>query len=93
MGPAEAWEAYKQVGAAGLFLTLYLVTVGMLIRTLVRQQTDAKETTMKVVHALDSSAQQMEKTVEALRNIEASVKMSATQTGEFIAFLKGRDSR
>lgn len=91
--PATAWEVYEKAGLAGLFLFMYLTTVGYLIYSLVIQQREAKETTKMVVKALEESTAMNERCATAMEKLNSSVDAQSKMLNEFVAYLKGRDSR
>ncbi len=83
---------YKDYGVAGLFLTLYLITLWFFYKELKEREKLMVAITERVVTALDKSSDSSETTAEVLKNVGTSLDTNTKQTGEFIAFVRGRDS-
>jgi hypothetical protein len=88
-----AWTVYEKAGLAGLFLLMYLFTVGYLIRSLVRQQKEGKEETAMIVHALESSTAMNEKCADLMDRVSTATEQQSRALSEFIAWMKGREGR
>ena len=84
-----AVETYKQLGVAGLFILMYVTTVWFLIRVLVKQSSDAKAMTEKVVVALEASTSQSKQALDGMKNVSSSVDAQKTMMTEYIAYMKG----
>ncbi len=88
----ELLKVYKDFGAATLFLALYIITVFFFYKELKNSKDEMVRITERLVTALDNASEAGEKTVEILKNVGFSLDKNTVQTGEFIAFVKGRDS-
>lgn len=90
---ATGLEIAGKLGIGALFLAMYLVTIGMLIKNMKEQQKDTKEMMQKVITALESSTTTIQRFGQLLDHVNTAVDNLSRQTNEFVAYLRGRDSR
>jgi len=93
MDVATGLEIAGKLGIGALFLAMYLVTIGMLIKNMKEQQKETKEMTQKVITALEASTTTVQQCVKVLDHVNSAVDNLSRQTTEFVAYLRGRDSR
>lgn len=93
MNPETGVQIYRDFGVAALFITMYLVTIVMFIKDLQKQRKDSQELVVKMITAIEASAIQSLECKEAMESTQLTIENNLRQTGEFIAFLKGRDNR
>lgn len=87
----ELLKVYKDFGVAGLFITLYLLTVWRFYRELKDREQKGMAMTERMIVALDGAANAIERNGEVLSTVEKSIGESTTQVKLFIAFIRGRD--
>jgi hypothetical protein len=95
MGVWEALQAYKEVGVAALFISMYLATIWKFINELKEsrafQTAMMKEMTEKVIIALESSKQTNNEYNRMAAEVKVTIDQNTRHSIEFLAFLKGRD--
>ncbi len=87
----ELLKVYKDVGVAGLFICLYLITIYYFYKELKDANTRTAQTTERVVVALDKASQAIERSVQGADSVCKSLDINTRQTAEFISFVRGRD--
>jgi len=100
MEPNTFVDLFLKYGSTPLFLALYLVAIYYCFRELkanAKVQEKAKEEIVKmterVTEALDRSSANAEQYVKTMEKLTGSLDETRTQTGEFIAYLRGREGR
>ncbi len=89
---AELMKTYKDVGVAGLFLAENLILLYFFYKELKSSKAETVAMIERVVSALDTSSSASENNADVLKSVGVSLDTNTKQTGEFIAFVRGRDA-
>ena len=84
-------KVLQQFGVAGLFIIMYLATSAYLLKQMQTSKKEVKEMVERTIKALDRSSAATEEASRVKQVLVASTEQLRIQTGEFIAYLKGRD--
>jgi len=92
-GTDEVMSVYEKAGIAGLFLLLFTVAIGLLIKELMRARRQDQETTKLVISALDKSVTAIDRNTVALERHDDAITENSKTMSELLAYFEGRDGR
>lgn len=88
---AQALDVYRDYGIAGLFLVLYLVTIGMFIRSLVKGRDKEISRCMQLAMLAERMAEACETQAQILSKLKDSIETERSATERLHVYLEARD--
>ena len=100
MGIPEIVEIFNKYGSGPLFLGLYLAAMVYVVRQAKSHTTEQRKNrdelvviTQSVTTALDRAREATDREVKVVEEMQKSLNENSAQTREFMAYLRGKDSR
>ncbi len=87
----EFLKIYKDYGAAGIFMTFYVITVYFFYKELKSSKAEAVAMTVLVTTVADKATAAITEMNDAALTVKSGMDQLRAQNNEFMSFLRGRD--
>jgi hypothetical protein len=84
-------KTYTDIGVGMFFATLFVGTLWTFWKDLLAQRRAQNEAMERMIKALDATANSSYVVSDTMKQVKATIDEQASQTAQFIAYLKGRD--
>jgi len=91
MNGLEAAKLYQEWGVAALFIVMFAITLGFLIRLLVKGKDKEIERTEKLANILMQNAHSMDEYADVVRALQVCVDKEARASTELLTYFRTRD--